>query len=346
MNETFDRWFNRFMFATEIIFLLASMPHIAAWFAHFDSMGSGVEAVYAWSIGFALAFAIDGVSFMVLLAITRMVREGKTRSFFVMLGLLLFLFFIAVLSGFINWQYDVEYASTTFGKADSIALFGTSVGALNPAIGGSFQILILVYTLISKAVTVKEETKEELQEKLTQLRETKTLKEQIREQQEPKKSLIQRAKNAALEVTNAVIEVRNSVNSKEETEQIPERNTDHIGVISSEENKRNFENTLEETALSSQRKARGNALEFQEEFDEEKDLSWLSTGGTTIPLQTVVEHTKIGLVRLRNRVESKEIRATKNKDIVYKDSLIAWLKREGILKESPKIVHLKVVGEE
>jgi hypothetical protein len=49
---------------------------------------------------------------------------------------------------------------------------------------------------------------------------------------------------------------------------------------------------------------------------------------------------------LRHRVESKRIRATKNKEIVYKESVIEWAISEVISKESAKIVHLKALRNE
>lgn len=149
--DEFNKWFMRFMYATEIIFLLASMPHIAAWFAHFDSQTDLWSTVYAWTIGFALAFAIDGVSFMTLLAVQRMLKREKYNRL-VVFGLLVFMLFIALLSWNINIQYDIQFASNAFAKADAIPVFHTTVGALNPIMGGAFQLLILVYALIGKAV--------------------------------------------------------------------------------------------------------------------------------------------------------------------------------------------------
>lgn len=149
--DSFNKWFTRFMFATEIIFLVASMPHIAAWFAHFDNPTDMWTSIYAWGIGFALAFAIDGVAFMVLLALTKILKHSKVNAW-VVLGLIVFMVFIAGLSWFINVQYDVQFASIAFAKADAIPLFGTTIGTLNPIIGGAFQLLILAYALIGKAI--------------------------------------------------------------------------------------------------------------------------------------------------------------------------------------------------
>lgn len=150
--DSFDKWFTRFMYATEIIFLLASIPHIAAWFAHFDNPTDGWSTAYAYTIGYALALAIDGVAFMVLLAIQRTIKSGQKKNGWVLAGLLLFMAAIAGLSWFINWQYDIQFASSSFNKANEQMIGSVSVGTLNPIIGGCFQVLILAYALISRAI--------------------------------------------------------------------------------------------------------------------------------------------------------------------------------------------------
>jgi len=180
--DSFDKWFSRFMWGTDIVFLVASMPHIAAWFAHFDNPTDFLSGIYAWTVGFALAVAIDGVSFMLLLAITRMIKQGKTKSWWVVGGLLLFMAFIAAISWDINYQYDVQFASDAFAKADSIKILGTTMGQLNPIMGGAFQVLILAYALIGKAMqsevkTVKAMSDEEFETQKRAIQQRKTLKD-------------------------------------------------------------------------------------------------------------------------------------------------------------------------
>lgn len=185
--DKFDAWFGRFLYATEVIFLAASMPHIAAWFAHFDNPTDFWSTAYAWGIGFALAFAIDGVAFMLLLAIFRMTRRGKSINKSVLIGLIAFMLFIAFLSCDINWQYDVQNASDAFAKADKITLLGSTwtVGSLNPFLGGAFQMLILAYALIGKAMTTEQKavvalTDEEFARAKKRLEQEKELKEMRR----------------------------------------------------------------------------------------------------------------------------------------------------------------------
>jgi hypothetical protein len=78
----------------------------------------------------------------------------------------------------------------------------------------------------------------------------------------------------------------------------------------------------------------------------ENALSWLTASGTTVSLKMVSESLNVSMKLLRNRVESKRIRATRNKEVVYKESVIEWAIVELISKESAKIVHLRAVRNE
>jgi hypothetical protein len=155
MDKNFDTWFSRFMWGTDIVFLAASTPHIAAWYAHFDNPSDWVSTAYAWIVGFGLAIAIDGVSLMLLFALTRMIKGGEKNTG-TKVGILFFMAFIAGLSWLINWQYDKQFASTAFAKADgttiNLLVHQVTIGSLNPIIGGAFSILIMAYALIGKVV--------------------------------------------------------------------------------------------------------------------------------------------------------------------------------------------------
>ncbi len=155
MDKSFDTWFARFMWGTDVVFLAASTPHIAAWYAHFDNPTDPISTAYAWAVGFGLAIAIDGVSLMLLFALTRMIRQGKKNTG-TKIGILLFMGFIAGLSWLINWQYDMEFANNTFARADAttinVFVQRISIGSLNPIIGGAFSVLIMAYALIGKVV--------------------------------------------------------------------------------------------------------------------------------------------------------------------------------------------------
>jgi len=116
------------------------------------------------------------------------------------------------------------------------------------------------------------------------------------------------------------------------TEELPEESVENrIGMPeeSAENAPRHFELTPEETRLSSAY---------------EKTLSWLMDGRSTVSLKVVSETMNQSMKLLRNRVASKRIQATKNKEIVRKDSVIAWAISEVLPKENQRIGQRQVGG--
>lgn len=356
--DTFDRWFSRFLYATEIILLLASMPHIAAWFAHFDNPSDTWSGIYAWSIGFGLAFAIDGVSFMLLLAIMRMVKSGKTKSGWTMFGLFSFMLFIALLSWGINWQYDVQNASNAFAKADAIQIASLTLKSLNPIIGGAFQILILAYTLIGKAMqtevkVVRALSEEEFQQKLKRIAQEKALKEaqkgpgffeKAREVKVGISGLIRSENDDELIEENGEENARNPLGKFEENdEELPEENgrnlprkteriTGPLAEESSEENGRNPEGILSENRGESRQES-GKNLAIDSELIPlisryPNSVSLLTTSETTVHVSEVAKAFDIRETLVRNRVKNGKIRKTKSPEKVYKNSVILWAKDE------------------
>jgi hypothetical protein len=151
-------WLTRFIWISEVIFLAASTPHIATYFAHFDNPGDPVSFVYAWGVGYGLALLIDGISFIVLMSMMFSIKYHRPRWLVAFLVFAMVL--VSTLSWFINWQYNVVFASTTFAEADkiqvSVLAFNTTVGNLNPLIGGAFPLLSVLYALVAKAIEVDE----------------------------------------------------------------------------------------------------------------------------------------------------------------------------------------------
>lgn len=153
MKKMLD-WLTRFMWTSEIIFLAASTPHIATYFAHFDNPTNLLSMLYAWGVGYGLALVIDGVSFIILMSTIFSIKYHRPKW---LVGFLLFaMLLISTLSWFINWQYDIVFASTTFATADKIVVFNTTIGGLNPLIGGAFPFLSVLYALVAKAIEVEE----------------------------------------------------------------------------------------------------------------------------------------------------------------------------------------------
>ena len=155
MKKMLD-WLTRFIWVSEVIFLAASTPHIATYYAHFDNPTDFVGTIYAWGVGYGLALLIDGVSFVVLMS---MMFSVKYRRPGWLIGILIgALILISTLSWYINWQYDIVFSSTTFANADKIVVWsGVTVGSLNPIIGGAFPFLSILYAFVAKAIEVDDE---------------------------------------------------------------------------------------------------------------------------------------------------------------------------------------------
>ncbi len=154
MQKMLD-WLTRFIWISEIIFLAASTPHIATYFAHFDNPTNFLSTVYAWGVGYGLALLIDGVSFIVLMSMMFSVKYRRPKW---LIGFLIFaMVLVSTLSWFINWQYNIVFSSSVFAAADKIEVFnGTTIGSLNPIIGGAFPFLSVLYALVAKAIEVDE----------------------------------------------------------------------------------------------------------------------------------------------------------------------------------------------
>ncbi len=151
MDKTFVKWFSRLILGADTALLLASTPHIAAWFAHNDHISNGWDSVYSWVIGYMIALAIDGTSVMVLYGLLGLFR-AKVEAPGKKTGLIICLVFLALLSTYINWQYDVQNATDAFAKADAITVGTMPLKSINPLIGGSFALLNIFYAVLSSLV--------------------------------------------------------------------------------------------------------------------------------------------------------------------------------------------------
>jgi len=366
-------------------FMWASIHHVATFFDNFEQNGTSD------TIGsYLLAGAIDVTALVTTIGVM-FFRKSMPKKIQVILWI--FIVGLAIYSFFINWEYASHYQNTslilqptgqttpvydTHGVLHYIPVMVENTWLLyvNPALASCFTIFALIYSVVGEFFGTKAPTATELQARLSYLQETASVSEAIRdlEARNKKPGLIQRAKASALELKEAVKEVRKTEESDEESlpqtlekppifleekraqtlEKIsemieenseiasrkPERNTDKLTEISernpqgipeerSENASRNLELTEEETLLAN---------------TYEKTISWLSSSGPTVSLKVVSETMNQSMKLLRNRVESKKIRGTKNREIVWKDSVIAWAIREVIPKENQRIAPRKISG--
>lgn len=381
MNEKIDSVTRWFFWAGFVVFLSASIPHIATYFRHFDPDATGWEDTFYWSISYLLAIVIDTTDMLVSIAMVRALSNGaRHRQLLPYWG---FISFIMILSWFINWQYDIVHSTDAFRAADSISIFAglTTVGKINPIIGSAFQFLILIYTgmahKFNKKIQVK--TAAEWANELSEMQSINGTKQQIsklkREQRKEQiaggfnlfSNVIRSAKSEfsqafSNDIQNEENEFSPVVSPSDshdiQTEEIPVIFEENVPVspVFSESERDHFDEEKRE------RKSEF-FLSETDRFDEEKeDISPLfslypkllpiaSRSGKTVTLEEIEKATGISERILLNRVRNKQLNRTgRNEKIVFKDSVFSWLKEERMEDISGKkmrsIPRLKVVGEE
>lgn len=156
MQSTFiDKFTRGFFWFGFCVFLGASIPHIAAYYRHFDPNATpgSFEDMADWTIGYLIAIVIDVTDVLVSIAVLKALNSGARKRD--LLGYWAFILFVMALSWFVNWQYNIVYQTGAFAKADSYQMFNLSVGAINPVVGSAFQLLLLVYTAMAHKFTVQ-----------------------------------------------------------------------------------------------------------------------------------------------------------------------------------------------
>src|SRR5260221_1022108 len=145
------------------VFLGASIPHIAAFYRHFDPNATpgSIQDITDWTIGYLIAIVIDVTDVLVSIAVLKAINSGARKRD--LIGYWAFILFVMSLSWFVNLQYDIGYQAHAFAKAENIAIFGVLVGAVNPVIGRAFQLLLLVYTAMAHKFAEKPVQKTALQ---------------------------------------------------------------------------------------------------------------------------------------------------------------------------------------
>jgi hypothetical protein len=336
-----------------VIFLLSSVPHVTEWYRHLDGAASGITDLLYWALAAGKAIAIDGADVLLTLAFLRLVTEIKGGGDIVKLVIVvLCICGFTAYSWHINWQYEVQFATNEFAKADALMFWGnTPIRVTNPLMGSAFQLFALVFTLISDVVLkqTQEKTAAELEAQAHELEGRARAKQRI--------ARITRENNIsnATALIDAGAQIfghfKNRIQAEKPSVTVEE---------SKNPSEENSEEWKRETEEETQPIGKGNAVtssaetsekpEWQHEQTAEENLlamhyanarSWLMASGSTVPLKTVAETMNLSMKLLNNRVAKKRIRATKNKGIVYKRSVVTWAIDELLPKESATILHFK-----
>src|SRR5258706_2091564 len=172
MQSSFiDKFTRSFFWFGFCVFLGASIPHIAAFYRHFDPNATpgSIQDITDWTIGYLIAIVIDVTDVLVSIAVLKAINSGARKRD--LIGYWSFILFVMSLSWLVNWQYDIVYQTNAFAKAENIAIFGVLVGAVNPVIGSAFQLLLLVSTAMAHKFAEKpvQKTAEQLRQEADEL---------------------------------------------------------------------------------------------------------------------------------------------------------------------------------
>jgi hypothetical protein len=306
-------------------FMYASIGHVAVFFQNYEQGGAGdVFGSYlvAGSIDITALVTTTGVMFF---------RKSMPRHILIILWA--FIIGLALYSFLINWEYASHFQNASLllqptGKTTPVydthdvlhyvpvMQLNTTLLLVNPALASCFTIFALIYSVVGEFFGAKPPTAAELQAKKKYLNDTAGLLEEIRTLEEKGKgpSAIARATAAAKELKAAAKALTGNEETKDENAQGTDPDTDKLPVTSNEEDEIPSE-TYDQ--LTEEEKRVANRYP--------KAASWLTGSDTTVPLPTVSSTLEVTMKLLRNRVTSKDIRATRNKEIVFKDSVVTWV---------------------
>ena len=144
------------------VFLAASIPHVAYFFASFEP-SQGPEGIWWWTVSYAIAISIDVTVY--LLSWTAFQRYRRYRTPKAVWQHWLLIVMCTVFSWAVNWAYAKQFHNTgMLSAAESTAPWLTSIF---PFMASAFPLLGIVYTMMAE--TVSETAAEEKQEKAQQM---------------------------------------------------------------------------------------------------------------------------------------------------------------------------------
>jgi hypothetical protein len=193
-KEAFFRGVIRFVFLFAYgAFLWASIHHVATFFYNFEPGGND------WTGSYTLAISIDATALVLTIGVM-FFRKSMPG-----LALGVVWFFIVSLTAFswlVNWEYAMRYQSTDLTTDPLLKL-------LNPILASSFAFLNLAYSVVAEFFNTKKQTVEDLAQEADRLEALATEQNRLEAAKAlvKKPSLIQRAKELALEAKTAAQEV-------------------------------------------------------------------------------------------------------------------------------------------
>ncbi len=149
------------------VFLAASIPHVAYFFASFEP-SQGPEGVWWWAVSYAIAISIDVTVY--LLSWTAFQRYRRYRTAKAVWQHWLLIVMCTVFSWVVNWAYAKQFHSPVMlSSAESAAPWLVNVF---PFMASAFPLLGIVYTMMAETITeTASEDKQTMSQQLTALNE-------------------------------------------------------------------------------------------------------------------------------------------------------------------------------
>ena len=149
------------------VFLAASIPHVAYFFASFEP-SQGPEGVWWWAVSYAIAISIDVTVY--LLSWTAFQRYRRYRTAKAVWQHWLLIVMCTVFSWAVNWAYAKQFHSNIMlSSAETAAPWLVNVF---PFMASAFPLLGIVYTMMAETITeTASEDKQAISQQLTALSE-------------------------------------------------------------------------------------------------------------------------------------------------------------------------------
>lgn len=130
------------------VFLAASIPHVAYFFASFEP-SQGPEGVWWWAVSYAIAISIDVTVY--LLSWTAFQRYRRYRTPKAVWQHWLLIVMCTVFSWAVNWAYAKQFHSPVMlSSAETVAPWLVNVF---PFMASAFPLLGIVYTMMAETIT-------------------------------------------------------------------------------------------------------------------------------------------------------------------------------------------------
>ena len=130
------------------VFLAASIPHVAYFFASFEP-SSGPEGIWWWGVSYAIAISIDVTVYLLSWTAFQRYRQYHTARAVWQHWLLIFL--CTVFSWAVNWAYAKQFHNPfMLSAAESSAPWLVNVF---PFMASAFPLLGIVYTMMAETIT-------------------------------------------------------------------------------------------------------------------------------------------------------------------------------------------------